>query len=131
MIKAWIKAMEDGQPQYGPLLQSTVDKVGYPAIDEDGSIRTIGEGLSFWGAVGFTQGFARNRTENRYYEIMGAEYPALEAAGDEEGMVIARKRGEFFESFSQWIKSNEPDGLPMKSTPDWLQPFLDDPEVRA
>jgi hypothetical protein len=41
------------------------------------------------------------------------------------GMVLARKKGKFFESLSQWIKSNEPAGLPMKTTPDWLKPFVD------
>src|ERR1022692_463903 len=130
MIHAWIKAMEDAQPQYGTLLQSTVDKVGYPAIDEEGIIRTIGEKFAFWGAIGYMQGFAGHNTENRYYEIMGREYPALEAAGDEEGMVLARKRGQFFESLSQWIKSNEPEGLPMKAIPDWLKPFVDDPDAQ-
>ncbi len=125
MILAWIQAMEDAQPQYGPLLQSTVDEVGYPAIDGEGKIRTVGESFDFWSAIGYMQGFAGNRTETRYYEIMGREYPALEAAGDEEGMVRARKRGQFFETLSQWIKSTEPEGLPMKTLPDWLKPFID------
>jgi len=131
MIEAWITAMEAAQPQYGPLLQSTVDEVGYPAIDDQGKIRTIGERFAFWGAIGFMQGYAGSRTENRYYDIMGRQYPALEAAGDEEGMVLARKRGQFFESLSQWIRSNEPEGLPMKSTPDWLKPFVDESHAQA
>lgn len=129
MIEAWINAMENAQPQYGPLLQSTVDKVGYPAIDGEGKIRTIGEEFAFWNAIGYMQGFAGNSTENRYYEIMGSEYSALEAARDEEGMVLARKKGQFFESLSEWIKSNEPEGLPMKTTPDWLKPFVDLPDA--
>lgn len=123
--------MEDAQPQYGPLLQSTVDKVGYPAIDEDGEIRTIGDGLDFWAAVGWIRGYAGRITETRHDEIMGVAYLALEAVRDEEGMVLARRKGEFFDSFSRWIESNEPEALPMKSTPDWLQPFLDDPELKA
>jgi hypothetical protein len=130
MIYAWIKAMEDAQPQYGPLLQRTVDKVGYPAIDQEGVVRTIGERFAFWGAIGYMQGFAGSNTENRYYEIMGRDYPALEAAKDEEGMVLANKKGKFFESFSRWIKSNEPEGLPMKTIPDWLKPFMEDSAVK-
>ena len=124
MILAWIQAMEDAQPQHGPLLQSTVDTVGYPAIDDDGVIRTVGESFAFWSAIGYMQGFAGHNTETRYYDIMGREYPALEAAGDEEGMVRARKRGQFFETLSRWIKSTEPEGLPMKTVPDWLKPFV-------
>lgn len=126
MITAWIRAMKDAQPQYGPLLQSTVEEVGYPAIDQTGVIRTIREKSAFWSAIGYMQGFAGNSTETQYYRIMGEEYPALEAAGDEEGMVLAWKRGQFFESLSAWIKSNEPEGLPMKTVPDWLKPFVDD-----
>jgi hypothetical protein len=131
MIEAWIKALEDEQPQYGPLLQSTVDRVGYPAIDDEGVIRTIGEEFDFWEAIGFMRGYAGSHTETRYYKIMGEEYPALKAAGDEEGMVVAAKRGQFFESLSQWIKSNEPDGLPMKTVPDWLKPFMDGQDAKG
>jgi hypothetical protein len=125
MMYAWVRALEEAQPQYGPLLQSTVDRVGYPAIDEKGIVRTIGEKFAFWGAIGYMQGFAGSYTERRSDEIMGREYPALEAAGDEKGMVIAMKKGRFFESLSQWIKSNEPEGLPMETVPNWLKPFVD------
>jgi hypothetical protein len=82
------KSLESAQPEYGPLLQSTVDKVGYPAIDQGGVIRTIGEQIDFWVATGYMQGFAGIHTETLYDEIMGEEYPELEASGDEEGMSL-------------------------------------------
>jgi hypothetical protein len=41
------------------------------------------------------------------------------------------KRGRFYESLSQWIRSNEPEGLPMKTIPDWLKPFLEDPDGKV
>jgi hypothetical protein len=124
MISAWVQAMEDAQPQYGVLLESTVDKVGYPAIDQDGVIRTIRDNMAYWGACGYMQGFARTRVERMYYRVMGDEYPKLQAASDEEGMVLALAKGEFFETFTQWIKSTEPQKLPMKETPVWLLPFM-------
>ena len=48
-----------------------------------------------------------------------------------EGMALARKEGQFFQSLSQWIKSNEPTGLPMKTIPDWFKPFVDAPDTTA
>jgi hypothetical protein len=128
MIQAWIQAMEDAQPQYGPLLESTVQKVGYPAIDDSGVIRTIGEKMNYWGAIGYMQGYAGSRVENMMYHVLGAEYPKLEAAGDEEGMVLALRKGKFYETFHQWIKATEPQPLPMKEIPEWLTPFMDTAE---
>jgi hypothetical protein len=124
MVIAWIKAMEDEQPQYGALLQSTVDKVGYPAIDKNGVIRTIRDDLAYWGAVGYIQGFAGSRVENMMYQVLGAEYPKLKADDDEAGMVLALAKGKFYETFHQWIRSNEPEKLPMKEIPEWLSPFM-------
>jgi hypothetical protein len=124
MILAWIRAMEEAQPQYGPLLQSTVDKVGYPAIDSGGVIRTIREDLAYWGAAGYMRGFAGSRVQNMMYQALGAEYPELKAAGDEEGMVLALKKGEFYETLHGWITSHDPQKLPMKEIPDWLRPFV-------
>ena len=65
MILAWIQAMEDSQPEYGPLLQSTVDQVGYPAIDSNGTIRTIPDDLHFVGAGAYMRGFAGSRVETK------------------------------------------------------------------
>ncbi len=124
MIIAWIKAMEAAQPQYGALLQSTVDQVGYPAIDSSGIIRTIRDDMEYWGAVGYMGGFAGTRVENMMYEALGSDYPKCKAAGDEEGMVRAMAKGKFYESFAAWIKGTEPQKLPMKEIPDWLAPFM-------
>lgn len=125
MILAWIKAMEEAQPQYGPLLQSTIDEVGYPAIDSRGVIRTIREDLDYWGAVGYMGGFAGNRLETMMYEALGSEYPKCKAEGDEEGMVRALAKGKFYETFGKWVKATEPQKLPMEEIPDWLAPFMD------
>jgi len=123
MIHAWMQAMEDAQPQYGGLLESTIDKVGYPAIDRDGVIRTIRDNMDYWAACGNMQGYAGSSVETMYYRVMGEEYPKLQTADDEEGMVLALAKGEFFETFAQWIRSTEPQKLPMKETPEWLLPF--------
>jgi hypothetical protein len=127
MILAWIKAMEDAQPQYGALLQSTVDQVGFPAIDQGGVIRTIGDDLAYWGAAGYTRGFAKSRVESMYYQVMGGEYPKLKAAGDEEGMVLALAKGEFYQTLQRWIESHDPQKLRMKETPEWLAQFIKSP----
>jgi hypothetical protein len=124
MILAWIKAMEDAQPQYGPLLQSTVDKIGYPAIDENGRIRTIRDDLAYWGAVGYMRGYAGSRVESMMYQALGSEYPRLRDADDEEGMSLALDKGKFYETLHQWIISHEAQRLPMKETPPWLAPFV-------
>lgn len=123
MIVAWIQAMEDEQPQYGPLLQSTVDKVGYPAIDENGVIRTIRDDMSYWGAVGFMRGYAGSLVQSMMYQMLGSEYPKFKAAGDEEGMALALEKGEFYKTLHQLIESYDPQKLPMKETPAWLVPF--------
>lgn len=123
MISAWIQAMEDEQPQYGPILQSTVDKVGYPAIDEKGVIRTIREEMAYWVAAGYMQGYAGSRVENMMHETLGSEYPKRRKAGDEKGMAMALEKGEFYKSLHQWIISHDAQKLPMKETPAWLAPF--------
>jgi hypothetical protein len=124
MIIAWIRAFEDVQPQYGPLLQATVDEVGYPAIDSNGTIRTIRDGLNFWGAGAYVRGFAGHRAETMMYQALGSEYPACQKADDEEGMVAALAKGKFYETLRDWITSNDADKLPMETTPKWLIPFV-------
>jgi hypothetical protein len=125
MIEAWIAHMERAQPQYGPLLQSTVDEVGpLPAIDEGGAIRTIREDIKFWMAAGYAQAYAATLVDHKRINVMGGEYPKLREAGDEEGMVLARQKGKFYETLRDWIKSTEPMQLPMKQIPDWLAPFM-------
>lgn len=124
MIYAWIQAMEDAQPQYGPLLQSTVDKVDYPCIDQDGVIRTISEGLTYAAASGFMQGCASSHVENMKNHLLAHEYTKLKAAKDEEGMAVALAKWNFYKTLHQWIQSNDPQKLPMNETPGWLSPFM-------
>lgn len=124
MILAWIKAMETEQPQYGPLLQKTVDQVGYPAIDGTGTIRTIRDQMDYWAAVGYMQGYAGTLVETMMFETLGSEYPKLEKAGDEPGMALALEKGEFYKTLHQWITSHEPQKLPLGETPAWLIPFV-------
>jgi hypothetical protein len=125
MIEAWIYAIENEQPQYGPLLLATVNTVGpLPAIGDDGEIHTIREGLQFWIASGYAQAFAASRVESMRIRLMGKDYPKLESVGDERGMVSAQKQGEFYETLHSWILSNDPTPLPLEVVPEWLAPFL-------
>jgi hypothetical protein len=125
MIYAWIQAMEDAQPEYGDLLSITVTKVGYPAIDQMGVIRTIHDGRLVYGmACGYMQGCASARVEIMKNQVLGKEYPKLQAANDKEGMALALAKWKFYETFDQWIRSNDAQEHPMDEDPEWLSPFV-------
>jgi hypothetical protein len=125
MIDAWVDQMEQAQPEYGPLLISTTEKVGVlPAIDDDGSIKSISDGIKFWAASGFAQSFTAQSVENRRIELLGSEYPELEAAGDEDGMILAQQKAEFYETLQEWIEDTEPQQRCIAEVPAWLAPFL-------
>ncbi|HEX8507958.1 MAG TPA: hypothetical protein VF635_00460 [Propionibacteriaceae bacterium] len=61
MILALNRAVEAAQPEFGPLLQRTIDEVGYPAIGSDGKIYTIKDDLNYWARSGVVRGAARRR----------------------------------------------------------------------
>jgi hypothetical protein len=125
MIDAWIRQLEVQQPDFGPLLQSTVDAVGaLPAIDSSGVIRTIGDDIAFWMASGFAKAYAAQMVEYKQVSVMGADYPRLRAAGDEEGMIQALEKNKFYETLHTWIETTEPLQRRMAETPQWLAPFL-------
>ncbi len=125
MIHAWIKQMELEQPEYGHLLQSTVDKVGpLPAIDDIGAIYSIADDMKFWMASGFAKAYAASVVKNMQVTLMGGRYPELRAAGDEEGMIDALEKNKFYESFHAWIQSTEPLRRRMTEIPAWLAPYV-------
>jgi hypothetical protein len=125
MIDAWIKQMVLEQPEYGPLLRSTVEKVGpLPAVDESGTIYSIGDDMKFWMASGFAKSYAATSVGYMRINVMGGEYPQLKEAGDEEGMILALEKGKFYETLEAWIQSTEPLKRRMTEIPAWLQPFV-------
>ncbi len=81
--------------------------------------------MKFWMASGFAKAYAAGSVDNKRINIMGGEYPKLREARDEEGMVLALKKGKFYETLHSWIESTEPLQLPMKQIPEWLAPFVD------
>jgi hypothetical protein len=124
IITAYLQHLEATQPQYGPLLVSTVEAVGPPpAVDSDGSIRTISESLHYWTAVGFTRSYASAMADHMATDAW-LKYGDAESEKDEATMVSELARARFWKSVSEWLKEIDP--LPMRpaTDPAWLTDAL-------
>lgn len=122
IIEAWLDELEAMQPEYGPLLQSTLDLVGnLPAVGADGNIYTVSHNR-YWTAVGYSQSYARNRADGRRIDAVLAEAQAKDA-GNEPAMVRKETEAEFWATVQGWVNSNEPSRMLPDVLPSWLARF--------
>jgi hypothetical protein len=99
IIDAWLNELEATQPRHGPLLRSTLDRVGnLPAVSDDGTIYTVSN-HRYWYAAGFAH---------------------AKETGDEPTMVRKETEAEFWESVQHWIDSVEPLRMMPDVVPSWL-----------
>jgi hypothetical protein len=120
IIEAWLHQLELTQPSHGPLLRSTVEAVGPPpAVYEDGSIESIGNGIKYWVAAGFTQSYA-SLTADRFRTDAWLNYGKAETAGDELRMVDELARARFWESVGGWAATVDPLPIRPEKDPSWL-----------
>jgi hypothetical protein len=122
IIMAWLDELAATQPEYGPLLQHTVDSVGgLPAVSDDGAIYTISHN-SYWYAQGYAKAFATQMADSRRIDAVLAEVEAKKAT-DEPTMVRKEAEASFWESVQGWVDSKgtlrmKPDKVPL-----WLAKF--------
>ena len=122
MISAWLDELARLQPQYGRLLQSTVDGAGLlPAISDNGTIYTISH-KTFWAAVGFSSALAGHMAERRR---TGAVLAMVEArnAQDEATMVRKDDEAKFWTDVHSWIESVGVARTRPPILPQWLERF--------
>ncbi len=122
IIDAWLNELEATQPRHGPLLRSTLDRVGnLPAVSDDGNIYTVSNDR-YWYAAGFARSYAGHQADNRRIHAVLAEAHAKET-GDEPTMVRKETEAEFWESVQHWIDSVEPLRMIPDVVPGWLARF--------
>ncbi len=122
IIAAWLNELEATQPQHGPLLRSTLDRVGnLPAIGDDGNIYTVSHD-QYWYAVGFARAYASHQADYRRMHAVLAEATAKETR-DELTMVRKEAEAEFWRSVQQWVDSVDPSRMKPDVVPGWLARF--------
>jgi hypothetical protein len=122
IMQAWLNELEAAQPQHGPLLQSTLAKVGnLPAVSDDGSIYTVSHNR-YWYAAGYTRSYTSLQANHRRIAAVLAEAKAKETR-DEPTMVRKEAEAEFWESVQGWVDSSAPSRTAPDVMPDWLTRF--------
>lgn len=122
IIQAWLKELEAAQPQHGPLLQNTLDRVGnLPAVGDDGIIYTVSHDR-YWYAAGYARSFASLQADNRRISAVLAEARARESR-DEHTMVRKEAEAAFWETVQQWVDSAAPARVTPDVVPGWLASF--------
>ena len=122
IIEAWLDELEANQPEHGPLLQSTLDAVGYlPVVGDDGNLYAVSHSR-YWVAVGYSQSYARGRAERRRIDSVLAEAQASKV-GDALTMRQKEAEAQFWDSVQAWVNVNEPSSVTADGVPDWLARF--------
>ena len=107
VIEAWLNELEAAQPQYGPLLKSTLGKVGnLPVVGDDGIIYTVSHDR-YWYAVGYARSYASSRADNRRITAVLAAAEPNETK-DEVTMIRREAEAEFWQSVQLWVDSAAP-----------------------
>jgi len=103
IIKAWLDALAKAQPEFGPLLQSTVDEVGPLPAAGNGTIYTISHDNYVYCAAK-SKAFVTTYLE---YPINRLAMQGQEArkAGDEQTMVQKVDEERFWSDVSNWVQS--------------------------
>lgn len=122
IMQAWLNELEAAQPQHGPLLQSTLDKVGaLPAVSDDGSIYTVSHNRYSY-AASYTRSYTSLQADQRRIAAVLAEAEAKDAK-DEPTMVRKEAEAEFWESVRLWVDSAAPSRMAPDVVPGWLARF--------
>jgi hypothetical protein len=122
IMQAWLNELEAVQPQHGPLLQSTLNKVGaLPAVSDDGSIYTVSHNR-YWYAASYTRSYTSLQADHRRMAAVLAEAAAKETK-DEPTMLRKEAEAEFWESVRLWVDSAAPSRMAPDVVPDWLARF--------
>jgi hypothetical protein len=122
IIQAWLNELEAAQPQHGPLLQSTLDKVGaLPAVSDDGSIYTVSHNRYAY-AAGYTRSYTSMQADHRRMAAVLAGAEARETK-DEPTMVRKEAEAEFWKSVRLWVDSAAPSRMAPDVVPGWLASF--------
>lgn len=122
LIEAWLDQLAKTQPQYGPLLQSTVDTVGQlPAVDDDGHCYTVSHD-NYWFAAGYAKAYATQRADGRRIEAVLAEMKAKKVK-DELTMTQKEDEANFWESVGSWLEAVDVARMRPDPLPEWLARF--------
>jgi hypothetical protein len=119
VIDIWLDELAKAQPQFGQLLQSTVDTIGQlPAIDDDGAAYTISHD-DFWSAASYAESFVQTVIDHRRASAVVAESEAIKKNDDR---LAAKKEAEatFWESVETWIETVGAARVKPEHLPDWL-----------
>ncbi len=116
ILKAWLNALTDAQPEYGPLRQSTVDEVGaLPAAGGTGAIYTISHDR-YVAAEAYSKAYVT--VELKYTcDLLAVESEEARKTNDELTMVQKEDEVRFWTDVSDWIESRgtarmRPDPIP-------------------
>jgi hypothetical protein len=119
IIMAWLEELSATQPEYGPLLQSTIESVGgLPAASSDGAIYTVSHDR-YWYAAGYAKAFASQMADSRRITAVLAEMEAKKAR-DEPEMVRNEAEADFWGSVQGWVDSAGASRMRPEAVPPWL-----------
>jgi hypothetical protein len=119
ILKAWMAALAAAQPEYGPLLQSTVDEVGaLPAAGGRGAIYTISHDR-YVAAEAYSKAYV---TEELKYtcDLLIEESEEARKNSDELTMVQKEDEVRFWTDVSDWIKSRGAARIRPEPIPAWI-----------
>ena len=119
ILGAWLQELADVQPNFGPLLQSTMDKVGaLPAAGGDDTIYTVGHERYTW-AAGFSKAFMERLAKYKYADAM---FEAGEAEDANDELTMAKKDDEarFWQDVMDWVASAGTARMRPAPVPAWI-----------
>jgi stress response protein SCP2 len=118
-VVAWLDALAAAQPEFGPLLQATVEEVGLlPAADESGRLYSISHDR-FWWAHGYSTAAAKGLAERRKIDATLAVIAARERV-DELTMVHKHAESDFWSDVADWVEAVGAAKVVPDPQPSWL-----------
>lgn len=118
ILKAWLRALADAQPEFGPLLQSTVDEVGPLPAAGAGAICTIDHDTYRFHA-GKSKAFVTAYLEPRINRL-AVEGQDARKAKDEQTMVKKEGEARFWHDVSDWVSSRGAGRMRPDPPPAWV-----------